>query len=643
MKLLSLFLAILLATPVALGRPWSDDVIYFALTDRFYDGDPANNVPAGSDPALYDRSQKNLGYYHGGDLRGLEKALASGYFRALGVTALWITPPVRNAWRSGYDLGGWKSGYHGYWAQDFLDIDPHLTSRLSLRGEPYADSAEGRMQHYRDFVKLAHEQGIKVIQDVVINHVGPLFYYDTNGNQTFDVDHEDEWVRPFLQEGYYDTARWAEIKKWNLQRAAPLGPVTLLGRSIATTGALADISMYSRKGFNGDSLGANDGQELLCDFFSLRDLWTGNPGSVAFERLTDEFAEIYAFYMDTVGVDGLRVDTVKHVHHEFWDVFTQKLRKKLGAKAKDKIIFGEVFDGDPARLGKYTYRADWPQHREPSLDSVLNFRFCFTAREYLRQQGDSYGTAHQLEVAQREMRAEGGQGRPWYNLTAGADGLNAAEKSITFIENHDGINRFRVKGVTEQRHMLAQALVLLSGGIPCLYYGAEIAMQDEVGECGQDSETGRMTLFPAADLQAVQRAKNSAPFRDMAAMIQFRSRHPVLRRGLTQSLWSDSAEDSEDDGIFAMVRYFRKQDKVDQSSVMIVVLNAATKDAKTVAGEHVAHLRAGNEFLAAPGAIFRGRVLYGRGTVPDVTVGAQGEAMFACPPAAVVVYSLVPP
>ena len=114
--------------------------------------------------------------YLGGDLRGVEKAVQAGYFNDLGVTALWLTPVVKNVWRSGFDLGGWKTGYHGYWAQDWLDIDPHLTSRVSLTGEAYSDDADGRMAHYRDFVKLAHSKGIKVIQDVVLNHAGPVFY-----------------------------------------------------------------------------------------------------------------------------------------------------------------------------------------------------------------------------------------------------------------------------------------------------------------------------------------------------------------------------------------------------------------------------------------------------------------------------------
>ena len=130
----------------------------------------------------------------GGDLRGLEKAVASGYFNDLGVTTLWLTPVVKNVWLSSYDSGGCKTSYHGYWAQDWLDIDPHLTSAASLDGKPYSDSPEGRMQHYRDFVKLAQSKGLKVIQDVVLNHAGPVFYYDANGDDVFDVTKKEEWL-----------------------------------------------------------------------------------------------------------------------------------------------------------------------------------------------------------------------------------------------------------------------------------------------------------------------------------------------------------------------------------------------------------------------------------------------------------------
>ena len=74
------------------GRPWSEDVMYFVVTDRFHDADPANNHPAGCDPALYDPHQKDLARYLAGNLRGIENAIQAGYFTELGVTALWLNP-----------------------------------------------------------------------------------------------------------------------------------------------------------------------------------------------------------------------------------------------------------------------------------------------------------------------------------------------------------------------------------------------------------------------------------------------------------------------------------------------------------------------------------------------------------------------
>lgn len=560
------------------ARPWSEDVIYFALTDRFVDGDASNNVPKGSDPVLYDASHRDISRYHGGDFRGLEKAVASGYFNQLGITAIWITPPVKNVWRSGFDLGGPKTGYHGYWTQDFLDIDPHLTSATSLDGKPYPDSPDGRLQHYKDLVTLAHSKGLKIIQDVVMNHAGPVFYYDANGNRRFDREQESEWIQPYQRDGFHDNAAWADIPEWNLQPTAPVGPVERLGVKIPTKGILSKLETYSRKGFSNESLGKSDGEEITCDFFSLRDIWTA-PSDKQFDALVDEFVEIYAFYLTTIGVDGLRIDTVKHVHPAFWDAFTERLRKKLGDKAKDKLFFGEVYDDKPEVLGGFTWRSDWETQKAPSIDSVLDFSFCFAAREYLRVEGGNYGSSRRLEAVIRSKTEKAGNGRPLYNPNPGPDGLNAIRKSITFIENHDGLNRFRVAGISERRNQLAQGLVMTTAGIPCLYYGTELGLLDERGRIGQDSESGRLTLdFTTAAKGAPIRAGES--FQTLARLAKLRATLPVLRDGATVPLWGDSPDGPEDDGVFAFARVGERP-----GDFAIVVVNASESERVTGTGQ----------------------------------------------------------
>ena len=124
---------------------WQDAVIYFVVLDRFADGDEANNVKV-------DVSAK--GAFHGGDLKGLTGRLDD--LRDLGVTAIWVTPVVKNI--DGYVTGAgfpdWA--YHGYWADDFYSLDPRFGTEAELR----------------QLVDEAHARGIRVLLDVVYNHAG---------------------------------------------------------------------------------------------------------------------------------------------------------------------------------------------------------------------------------------------------------------------------------------------------------------------------------------------------------------------------------------------------------------------------------------------------------------------------------------
>jgi glycosidase len=124
---------------------WRDAILYFAITDRFADGDPANNQNV-------DRNAK--GTFHGGDLKGLTEHLDE--IADLGATALWITPVVKNVdgFVTGSGMPDW--GYHGYWGDDFERLDPRFGTEAELKG----------------LVDQAHARGMKVLLDVVYNHAG---------------------------------------------------------------------------------------------------------------------------------------------------------------------------------------------------------------------------------------------------------------------------------------------------------------------------------------------------------------------------------------------------------------------------------------------------------------------------------------
>lgn len=141
------------ATPAAAAAWWNGATIYFLLTDRFQNGDPANDTALGRthDGAL-------LRNFEGGDLAGLLQRIESGYFDSLGVSALWLTPFVEQIHGSVDEGTGKTYGFHGYWARDWTRVDPALGTKAQVRA----------------VVEAAHRHGMKVLMDAVINHPGPV-------------------------------------------------------------------------------------------------------------------------------------------------------------------------------------------------------------------------------------------------------------------------------------------------------------------------------------------------------------------------------------------------------------------------------------------------------------------------------------
>ena len=142
-----------------LERLPQDEVIYFVLPDRFENGDTANDrgmiegdrLAHGFDPT-------EAGFYHGGDLKGLQSRL--DYIQALGATAIWFAPifPYNPVQPSGDSS---VSGYHGYWVPDFTNVDPHFGTR----------------EEFKAFVDAAHARGMKVYMDIITNHTADIIQY----------------------------------------------------------------------------------------------------------------------------------------------------------------------------------------------------------------------------------------------------------------------------------------------------------------------------------------------------------------------------------------------------------------------------------------------------------------------------------
>jgi len=204
-------------------QDWRDEVIYQVIVDRFFDGDVNNdfNVQPGS-----------LNQYQGGDWLGVQDNL--DYLQALGVTTLWISPIVQNI-----DSDANIAGYHGYWQQDLTQLNAHMGDLASLRS----------------MVAAAHDRGMKVILDLVCNHMGQVFFYDINLNgvpddevngsggpgdpivqvSEYDPPWEPGGVLSFSQEGFGGRAPILFFDDPSINRVVPQPGI--LGTA-ATSGAL---------------------------------------------------------------------------------------------------------------------------------------------------------------------------------------------------------------------------------------------------------------------------------------------------------------------------------------------------------------------------------------------------------------------
>lgn len=133
---------------------WDEAVVYFMMTDRFFDGNKSNNTASGADTY-----GKNPGLYHGGDFAGVTAKL--DYLQDLGVNTIWITPIVENI--KGVEVTDegskdvpYNAAYHGYWASDFTKLNPTL----------------GTTKEFETMISEAHKRGMRIMVDIVVNHAG---------------------------------------------------------------------------------------------------------------------------------------------------------------------------------------------------------------------------------------------------------------------------------------------------------------------------------------------------------------------------------------------------------------------------------------------------------------------------------------
>lgn len=250
---------------------WEGANLYFLLTDRFKNGDTTNDVN-------FDRNKETakLRGFEGGDIKGVIQKIKEGYFNDLGVNAIWLSPIVEQI-HDGTDEGtGYTYGYHGYWIKDWTTLDPNFGTKEDLK----------------ELVKVAHKNGIRILLDAVINHTGPVTKEDTVW--------PENWVRTSPKctyENYESTTKCTLVENLPDIKTESNEEVTLPPQLVEKWKA---EGRYEKEVKELDEFFKNTGYPRAPRFYIMK--WLAD-------------------YITDFGIDGYRVDTVKHTEEYVWEEF----------------------------------------------------------------------------------------------------------------------------------------------------------------------------------------------------------------------------------------------------------------------------------------------------------------------------------
>jgi len=527
---------------------------YFVMADRFANGDPSNDTAGiAGDRLVHGYDPTHTGFYHGGDLAGLLEQL--DYIEGLGTTALWLTPSFKNKPVQGAP-GLESAGYHGYWITDFTQIDPHLGTNAELQA----------------LVDAAHDRGIKVFFDIITNHTADVIAYDESlYNDEGNLPYKDKTASPYLTAAGvpFDDRDYADgnpaFPVVNLS-SFPYTPLIPAGdEDVKVPAWLNDPTMYHNRGtssFAGEN--SEYGDFPSGRFSALDDLWTERP------EVVQGMIDIYQTWVEDIGVDGFRIDTVKHVNIEFWQQFAPALTGYAASIGnEDFFMFGEIFDADPRFMSRYT--------TEGELQAAVDFGFQANGANF----ANGNPTSELRDFFTRD---------DFYTDTD-----SNAYSLPTFLGNHDmgrigSFIRTRNADAADTellaRDELGHSLMYLTRGQPVVYYGDEQGFAAELGEPqGVGDQRAREDMFPSQvaeyndnDLigtDATTAEANYDPthplYQHLAQLSALRDAHPALADGAQIHRYASAAA-----GVFAVSRI----DAEDQVEYLVAANNAET--AKTV-------------------------------------------------------------
>ncbi len=487
---------------------WEDQVLYFLLLDRFSDGkedgyrDFQGNRVAGLTPMFRGEDNGNAvgneedakrwreagSKWTGGTLKGLTSKI--GYLKRMGVTAIWISPIFKQV--------AHKDTYHGYGIQNFIEVDPHFGTKEDLL----------------ELVQTAHQNGLYVILDIILNHCGDVFEYRPeacgltgggcwpywNGN-VFDVQgFNNAQGKPVLEFKpvtlEHETEAWPDGAVWPREFQQP--------EFLTRKGAIRDWDHYP--------------EYLEGDFFELKDLMLGKGDADHYQPFPalKALVDVYKYWIAYADLDGFRIDTVKHMDPGAARFFARAIHEFAQVIGKDNFyLIGEITGGRQHAF--YIMEIT-------GVDAALGIADVPDKLEYMVK---GCSNPDEYFCLFRNSLLVDKESHTWFN-----------NKVVTMFDDHDQIRRGNCKArfcADEdggKQVLNALALDVTTMGIPCIYYGSEQSFDGQ----GDSDRYIRETMF-GGEFGAF-RSRNRHFFnedylvyQELAKILQIRKERVTLRRG----------------------------------------------------------------------------------------------------------------
>lgn len=440
---------------------WEGANLYFLLTDRFHNGNPSNDINF-----KRDKKTGKLRGFTGGDLKGITQKIEEGYFTDLGINVIWMTPIVEQIHGEVNEGSGVTYGFHGYWTKDWTQIDPNF----------------GTKEELHELVKTAHKKGIKILLDAVINHTGPVTEQDPVW--------PSEWVRTSPQctyDSYENTISCTLVK--NLPDIK-----TESDNEVALPQML--VEKWQKEGRYEQEI------KELNHFFER----TGYPRAPRFYIM-----KWLADYIEEFGIDGYRVDTVKHVEENVWQEFRKVCNTAFEHYKKQHpehtleesfYLVGEVYGYGISGGTFYNFGDKKVNYFDKAFNSLINFEYKWNAKElpdyeHLFSKYDSL-------------------------LTNNLKGYGV----LNYMASHDDGLPFDAKRI--KTHETATKL-LLTPGTSQIYYGDEIARPLEI-----EGAEGDANLRSSMNWETLQETNIQKVLTHWQKLGQFRAKHPAVGAGKHQ-------------------------------------------------------------------------------------------------------------